>query len=520
MSATQSSMQQEVPVGEHDQLVSTTDLKGVITYCNETFCRVAGFQEHELLGQNHNIVRHVDMPKAAFADMWKHLKQGHAWRGIVKNRTKTNGHYWVDAYVTPIYEDGKMCGYQSVRVKAQRQWVDIAAKAYKALRDAEQKGRQFSLSISASVRYAILLGSLSAPATAHFLSLSGNMQLLASLLPAASLALLFRQELIDTPKHLGQLQSQYDSISRLIYSGNSAFSVADYHLKMASARIRTVLGRMVDSARPLREMSAKLNETSAEVVQALKQQNQDIRSVMQATDAVEAAADSVSSNTQTAYELIDKAKSQCLKTKQSIDQTHHNLEALCDQAERATSTTYALNDQAQHVSQMMEEIGGIADQTNLLALNAAIEAARAGEQGRGFAVVADEVRALSGRTQKATHQIQASIDKMLSTIESWQSEIIDSQQQTQACGEVAQESATRLYEVEQLLLDMHNIVGDMAKSATAQRELTSEVNQHVHSIASMATQNLAATNMVEEYSKDMNARVDDFRQLAKRFEEK
>ncbi|MFG0884970.1 methyl-accepting chemotaxis protein [Vibrio sp. CJQ_6] len=520
MSANQSSMQQEVPVGEHDQLVSTTDLNGVITYCNETFCRIAGFQEQELLGQNHNIVRHVDMPKAAFADMWKHLKQGHAWRGIVKNRTKTNGHYWVDAYVTPIYENGKMCGYQSVRVKAQRQWVDIAAKAYQSLRAAEQNSHSFSLSMPTSVRYAVLLGALAAPVAAHVASLSDSMQLLASVLPAASLALLFRQELIAMPKQLSQLQSQYDSISRLIYSGNDAFSVADYHLKMSSARIRTVLGRMVDSARPLRDMSAKLNETSAEVVQALKQQNQDICSVMQATDAVEAAADSVSSNTHSAYELIDRAKSQCLETKQSIDQTHHNLEALCDQAERATRTTYALNDQAQHVSQLMEEIGGIADQTNLLALNAAIEAARAGEQGRGFAVVADEVRALSGRTQKATHHIKESIDKMLSTIEAWQSEIMDSQEQTQACGSVAQESATRLHQVEQLLVDMHSIVADMAKSATAQRELTSEVNQHVHSIASMATQNLAATNMVEEYSRDMNARVDEFRQLAKRFEEK
>ncbi|WP_195723408.1 methyl-accepting chemotaxis protein [Vibrio furnissii] len=520
MSANQSSMQQEVPVGEHDQLVSTTDLNGVITYCNETFCRIAGFQEQELLGQNHNIVRHVDMPKAAFADMWKHLKQGHAWRGIVKNRTKTNGHYWVDAYVTPIYENGKMCGYQSVRVKAQRQWVEIAAKAYQSLRAAEQNSHSFSLSMPASVRYAVLLGALAAPVAAHVASLSDSMQLLASVLPAASLALLFRQELIATPKQLSQLQSQYDSISRLIYSGNDAFSVADYHLKMSSARIRTVLGRMVDSARPLRDMSAKLNETSAEVVQALKQQNQDICSVMQATDAVEAAADSVSSNTHSAYELIDRAKSQCLETKQSIDQTHHNLEALCDQAERATRTTYALNDQAQHVSQLMEEIGGIADQTNLLALNAAIEAARAGEQGRGFAVVADEVRALSGRTQKATHHIKESIDKMLSAIEAWQSEIMDSQEQTQACGSVAQESATRLHQVEQLLVDMHSIVADMAKSATAQRELTSEVNQHVHSIASMATQNLAATNMVEAYSRDMNARVDDFRQLAKRFEEK
>ncbi|WGY45184.1 methyl-accepting chemotaxis protein [Vibrio sp. ABG19] len=519
MSVIQSS-QNEVPVGEQDQLVSTTDLKGVITYCNDTFCRIAGFEEHELLGQNHNIVRHNDMPKAAFADMWQHLKQGNAWRGIVKNRTKTNGHYWVDAYVTPIYEEGKVCGYQSVRVQAQRQWVDIASKAYQALRSAEQSGRSFSLKISASVRYAILLGSLAAPAAAYFLAQSSNMQLLASLLPAAALGLLFRQELIDTPKQIHRLQSQYDSISRLIYSGNSAFSVVDYHLKMASARIRTVLGRMVDSAHPLRDLSENLSANTAEVVQALKQQNADIRSVVQATDAVEAAADAVSGNTQTAHELIEKASASCLHTKQSIEQTHNNLVVLSDQAERATGTTYELNEQAQKVGQLMEEIGGIAEQTNLLALNAAIEAARAGEQGRGFAVVADEVRALSGRTQKATQHIQSSIDTMLSTIESWQKEIVESQKQTQACGAVAEESGHRLQEVEQQLAQMQSIISDMAHSATAQRELTSEVNQHIHSIASMATQNLAATNTVEEFSQQMNERVDDFGQLAKRFEEK
>lgn len=79
MSAYTPSAQQEVLVGDHDQLVSTTDLKGVITYCNDTFCRIAGFQADELLGRNHNIVRHASMPKAAFADMWHHLKQGHAW---------------------------------------------------------------------------------------------------------------------------------------------------------------------------------------------------------------------------------------------------------------------------------------------------------------------------------------------------------------------------------------------------------------------------------------------------------
>ncbi len=80
MSAELNTSALEVPVEKNDQLVSTTDLKGVITYCNETFCRIAGFKQEELLGQNHNIVRHPDMPKAAFADMWSHLKKGHPWR--------------------------------------------------------------------------------------------------------------------------------------------------------------------------------------------------------------------------------------------------------------------------------------------------------------------------------------------------------------------------------------------------------------------------------------------------------
>ncbi|MCG3767210.1 PAS domain-containing protein [Vibrio cincinnatiensis] len=514
---------QEVPLTENDQLVSTTDLKGVITYCNDTFCRIAGFQEHELLGQNHNIVRHQDMPKAAFADLWKHLKQGNAWRGMVKNRTKNNGYYWVDAYVTPIYENGKICGYQSVRVKPERQWVDTASKAYKVLRKQEQSKGAISFpsfQIVSSLRYVLLVVALTAPILAHGMAWEAPLSLLASLLPAGILALFFRQELLHIPKQLSRLTDQYDSISRLIYSGNHPFSIADYHLKMASARIRTVLGRMMDSAKPLQAISETLHQTSADVVQALKQQDKDIHHVMQATEVVEVAADAVSNNAERSYLLIDQAQTQCLQSKQSVEKTNHNLVLLMEQAERATKTTYALSEQAQRISQLMEEIGGIADQTNLLALNAAIEAARAGEQGRGFAVVADEVRALSSRTQKATEHIRSSTENMLQAIQSWQNDIIQNQQQTVQCGEMAEESAQCLQAVEALLQQMHGTVKDMAHSAESQREMTHELHQRIHSISSAASENLVATHKVEEHSIDMNARVEDLRQLAVRFEEK
>jgi aerotaxis receptor len=95
---------QEVQYDAGQELVSTTDTRGVITYANPAFCLVAGYTEDELVGKNHNLVRHPDMPSAAFADLWVHLKQGQSWRGMVKNRCKDGRYYWVDAFVTPIYQ--------------------------------------------------------------------------------------------------------------------------------------------------------------------------------------------------------------------------------------------------------------------------------------------------------------------------------------------------------------------------------------------------------------------------------
>lgn len=103
---------------EHANILSTTQPDGKITYVNNDFIRISGFDEQELLGQNHHIVRHPDMPPAVFRVFWETLKQGSSWMGIVKNRCKNGNHYWVDAYASPISKDGRIAEYQSVRRKA------------------------------------------------------------------------------------------------------------------------------------------------------------------------------------------------------------------------------------------------------------------------------------------------------------------------------------------------------------------------------------------------------------------
>lgn len=111
-------------------IVTKTDLSGVITYANPDFIRISGFAEEELIGQNHNIVRHPDMPTQAFADMWATLKKGRPWNGLVKNRCKNGDFYWVNAHVAPIDEQAKVVGYTSMRTKPTREQVAAAELLY------------------------------------------------------------------------------------------------------------------------------------------------------------------------------------------------------------------------------------------------------------------------------------------------------------------------------------------------------------------------------------------------------
>ncbi|BAI73765.1 methyl-accepting chemotaxis protein (plasmid) [Azospirillum sp. B510] len=124
----------EVHLTEGVPLVSRTDTGGRITFVNRAFIEISGFDEHELIGAPHNIVRHPDMPKEAFADLWGTVKAGRPWEGLVKNRTKSGDFYWVRANVTPVVEDGAIAGYISIRSKPSRDEIAAADTLYADMR--------------------------------------------------------------------------------------------------------------------------------------------------------------------------------------------------------------------------------------------------------------------------------------------------------------------------------------------------------------------------------------------------
>lgn len=130
--------EKHLPAGS--SLVSRTDTKGIITFVNDAFVDASGFTRAELIGSNHNIVRHPDLPPSVFEGMWRTLKRGLPWRGVVKNRCKNGDHYWVAANVVPVRKNGETIGYMSVRSPAPSASIPLAEAAYQAAASVEVFG--------------------------------------------------------------------------------------------------------------------------------------------------------------------------------------------------------------------------------------------------------------------------------------------------------------------------------------------------------------------------------------------
>jgi len=130
-------MSKEITLNKSTMIVSETDLKGNILYANNDFCKIAGYTKDELIGKPHNIVRHIDMPKVAFKDLWDTLAQHKTWNGIVKNKTKNGDFYWVNATAYGVTKKDGTKTYISVRTKPTNEEVEFASNLYKKLKKEE-----------------------------------------------------------------------------------------------------------------------------------------------------------------------------------------------------------------------------------------------------------------------------------------------------------------------------------------------------------------------------------------------
>ncbi|OMU76984.1 methyl-accepting chemotaxis protein [Burkholderia pseudomallei] len=427
-------MRNNQPVTQHEfelpddaTLMSTTDPHGRITYANATFVHVSGFSSDEIVGAPHNVVRHPDMPRDAFADMWATLKRGEPWTALVKNRRKNGDHYWVRANAVPVIRGGQTQGYMSVRTKPARAETAAADALYRDFREGRAGSRRFHKGLivrTGLLRACSLLQTMSVRARIHLpiVALTPAIvgaawaagvagaplaQLAGATLGGAALAAWWldaqiarplrtlRRQALDVAtgaSRRGVNMNRVDEIGMSLRTINQLGLMFRWLIDDVSEQVLTVQRAVNEIAQGNHDLSARTEQAATSVQQTAASMAQ-----MTAT---------VSSNAQTATQANRLSES-----------ASHAAERGGQAVREVVSTMGEITESSRRISEIIGVIEGIAFQTNILALNAAVEAARAGEHGRGFAVVASEVRALAQRSAAAAKEIDALVGESATTAE-------------------------------------------------------------------------------------------------------
>lgn len=285
----------EVTLSESQTIISSTDLKGAITNVNQDFLDISGYASEELLGKNHNIVRHPDIPPAAFEDLWNTLKTGKAWMGLVKNRCKSGDYYWVDAFVTPVTKNGQVQGYESTRVKPIKALTERAGKLYKDI----YAGKKLKLkSLSFKLKQIITGSSLQFVLFAA-LALMGFITLPVAvsswLIGSIAWAGITHYQMRDFSKLLMQSKTIVDNpIMQLAYYGKvDDISQLRLSTRILYAKLRTVIKRTEDSI----DQMSKHAQMSSEIISSsstnVNRQKQELEMVATAVSEMTAAIQEV-----------------------------------------------------------------------------------------------------------------------------------------------------------------------------------------------------------------------------------
>ncbi len=512
-------MRLNLPVSQHNYdypadelLVSSTNLKGEITHCNGAFQRVSGFAMDELLGQPHNIIRHPDMPAAAYKDMWRTIGRGQPWTGLVKNRRKNGDHYWVRANVTPIMQGGKPREYLSVRTKPTAQEIDQAEALYAAMRQATAQGRTHVDIVQGQV---------------YRTGWAGRVQRALGLGVAMRLALwlLALGLVLQLPDLLGWQGPQAWGARAILFVAGSALlmldfrrfcvkgieEVAQYALKIAGCDLRTPVPNRYSGS--LGQLMHRMQQIQVNLQAVVGDVRAEIQEFVATTDDIARGSHDLAQRVEHQASNLVQTTSAMDAMTHSVQQTYDVAQRMAAHSQRSSAISTQSSQVVQEVDDAMQEMGqastrmqeitstieGIAFQTNLLALNAAVEAARAGEHGRGFAVVASEVRALAQRSRDAAHEIHGLIERTTSGIATGHERAAHASQTMGQVLQVAQEVEQLVHEIGNTTQVQNQGIAQMAEAVTQLDEATQQ-NAALAEQSSAAAQMLRASVHVLEHS--------------------
>ena len=500
----------EVTFSADQKIISTTDTKGIITHVNDEFERISGFRRDELIGKAHNIVRHPDMPPAAYQIMWEHLKAGKPWMGLVKNRCKNGDFYWVNAYVTPITKNGQTIGYESVRVLPSRKDVERAEKIYNKI----NRGQRFISSMGERVFPGALGLSLLVSIGAGFAinPVTGLGIWAATSLGMTLWQYIGRKSDLAAVKALMPLSFSHP-VARVTYTDDPA-DLGDIKVSIMSeiSHLMAVLTRIEDASNNVAQNADTAHRLAEESLNDMHRQQGETQQVAAAMHEMTMTITEVSRHIQSVAEKAENADRLAVGGLSMSDSNLNQMHHLKDTVQAIAASVSDLTNETGQIVNAAQVIDEIAEQTNLLALNAAIEAARAGEQGRGFAVVADEVRQLALRTQTATKEIHNIIKGLqqrskdaIETAERGREGAEDGLQKVMESESMFKQTSEAMSEIAQMTLQM-------AAAVEEQAQVSEDINQQIENI------NVLSTHCSERVG-ETNEKVDQLSKVSEEMKE-
>lgn len=496
ISSTEASREVVLPDGA--MLVSTTDTQGRITHCNGHFVAISGYGYDELLGQPHKIVRHPDMPREAFKDMWSTIGRGRPWSGVVKNRCKNGDHYWVLAHVTPVVRDGRNVGYISVRQKPTREQIADAEALYARIRSGRGgvklhaggvrrigwRDWPFAIfRLSLTQRIAVALAgwlsavvatvALGAPVWGQGLALlAGALALLAWFHHSVDRALL---RCIDLTTQIAGCNLQGD----IGYDMRHPVGQLMRNVKLINLNMQAIVEDVRAEVAGMTEAATEIAAGSLDLAARTEQQSANVERTASAMEQITSVVQQTATTARRAEETSSSARDRASDGGQSVGDL--------------IATMRSIDAASARMTEVIRVIEGIAFQTNLLSLNAAVEAARAGEHGKGFGVVASEVRALASRCSEAAREIRSLIGN-------------STQQVAQGSASVTQAAAV-IERIVNSVNDVTGLVHEITQAAHEQSGGVSDVNRAISEIEQTTQQNAALAEQTAAASETLQGRA-------------